>query len=197
MWEELQTAYGEVGEQKRLCTLTLEMIGGVETTTYPKLSAKCNESKRLVKPILALLLKHNDGSSRAAHRIQCYKRLDKMNAIMSEGGLFLSNAAATELLTCCEAFMQHYSWLAADSMEKGLLRYNVVPKLHYLWHIAYLSRFQNPKAVSCYSFEDFVGRIQRICRSCTQGTAMHKVPHKVFRNYRSGMSRVLCQRTQM
>ena len=28
LWEELQAAYGDVGEQKRLSTLTLEMIGG-------------------------------------------------------------------------------------------------------------------------------------------------------------------------
>ena len=195
LWEALQQGYIDADERKRLYNLPLEMIGGLESGTYPKLKAKCNESKCLVKPMLLMLIKFDDGSDRAAHRIQCYQRLHRMNVIMAEGGLFLTEEAAADLLSSCEAFMQHYSWLAVKSMEAGLLRYNVTPKLHYLWHIAYFGRFQNPKAVWCYGFEDFVGRIQRVCRSCTCGTAMHKVPAKVFRNYASGLSRVLCKRT--
>ena len=61
LWEELQVGYTDVDERKRLYNPTLEMIGGIESGTYPKLKAKCNESKCLVKPILSMLIKFDDG----------------------------------------------------------------------------------------------------------------------------------------
>ena len=145
----------------------------------------------MVAPILSLLEKVDDGSDRAAHRIQAYKRLRNINRIVDEAGLFIEGALADEVLVHCDAFLKHYSWLAEVSKTQGLLRYNVVTKMHYVWHICYFARFQNPKVMWCYIFEDFVGRVQKSAKACTSGTTMDRVPRKLFQNYVRALSRTL------
>ena len=119
LWDALQQGYDDADERKRLANLTLEMIGGLESGTYPKLKAKCNESKCLVKPILLMLIKFDDGSDRAAHRIQCYQRLDRMNVIMVEGGLFLTEEAVDEYSVALGKLLR-WVHLAIDTRTEDL-----------------------------------------------------------------------------
>ena len=120
------------------------MIEGVRDGTYPTPTAKCNESRCMVVPIMSLLEAVDDGSDRAAHRIQAYKRLRNINQIVDEAGLFIEAALAEELLVHCNVFVQHYCKLVAVSKTQGLFRYNVVTKLHYLWHICLFCSFSEP-----------------------------------------------------
>ena len=70
-------------------------------------------------------------------------------------------------------FLVFYSWLAKfhmDSAEQTLL-WGVVPKFHYMWHIAHESSDLNPRLSWCYGNEDFVGKLAVIGMSCRHGAA--------------------------
>eukprot|EP00969_Alexandrium_andersonii_P099812 4403467-Alexandrium_andersonii.AAC.1 len=57
-----------------------------------------------------------------------------------------------------------------------------------MWHIAHNGRNVAPSSVWCYSFEDFIGKIQSVGFACTAGTSMRAVGMKIMQNYRQALS---------
>ena len=180
----LISAYSATGVQKKIQSITAEMVrqdGG----TYPVVSIKAAESRHLLKPMIEILERPNirSGSDHDEHRLACYKHLDKLYDIIVEGGLFLTAAESSEVLQHTEDFLLHYNCLAVEAMTNGVLRWGMTTKFHFLWHLAWFARRQNPRCPWCYSFEDFIGKVQSAAMSCTAGTPMHLVPSQVTSNY--------------
>ena len=87
------------------------------------------------------------------------------------------------MLRKCDDFLVHYNWLANYAARNLRLYYNIVFKLHHLWHIVYHARFLNPAMIWCYEFEDFVGTMLTCAEGCMHGSPLLIVGHKCLENY--------------
>ena len=65
-----------------------------------------------------------------------------------------------------------------------------------LWHMCLDSRHQNPRFHACWKGEDFVGKMSRLCHSCSFGTKCTRLTTKVLPNYQ-GMLHLLLTRNGM
>ena len=97
--------------------------------------------------------------------------------------LFLDACSAARLLEAAEEFLMHYNVLTCMAMDRNMLVYNQVFKHHLMWHIAFMGKFQSPKALATDAFGDFIGRVQRCAKACVASTSMHEVGNKVLENY--------------
>ena len=69
------------------------------------------------------------------------------------------------------ALLAHYSWLAKSSVDNGVMLWAVVPKHHYMWHLAQEAKDMNPRMTWCYANEDVVGKLAVIGMSTRHGLA--------------------------
>ena len=87
------------------------------------------------------------------------------------------------MLRACDRYLVHYNWLTRKAEAEMRLDYNPAFKNHFLWHIVFHARFQNPKIGWCFPFEDFVGTVIRCARGCMHGTPLSLVGRKVLENF--------------
>ena len=147
-------------------------------------SVKANESKHLIKPMLAAVRQFHDGSRHFDHLLRAYECADEMNRIVTQDeGLFLDTYSSQKLAHLGEEIILHYNALTISSLDSGVLRFNPIFKCHFLLHITALSKWQHPRATWCYVFEDFVGRIKKLAVSGYHGCALHRIPQKVLEQY--------------
>ena len=69
------------------------------------------------------------------------------------------------------ALLVHYSWLTKWSIDHNRKLWNVVPKHHYMWHLAQEAQDLSPGMTWCYANEDFVGKLSTIGLSCRHAMA--------------------------
>ena len=79
------------------------------------------------------------------------------------------------------------SRLANAADRDGRLLFAMVPKFHWLWHLAQRSRFLNPRRGSTSIDETFVGIMKEIVKSSAHGTRAEAVPESVMEKYVLGM----------
>ena len=94
---------------------------------------------------------------------------------MDQEGLFMSTPAASETSFMGGCFVQAFVWLAHSAFVDRKSLYRLRPKLH-LWdhEMKRLAVWKlNPKAVSCFSDEDFIGRVCNIATSCSHQGVLH------------------------
>ena len=96
---------------------------------------------------------------------------------------FFPNDVALQMVRDYDAFLAHYDWLCRRALSAGFLFYNIVGKLHMLWHIVWHARYLNPVSHWEYEFEDFVGCMITSAQACMRGTPLHMVGTKVLQNY--------------
>ena len=186
-FDDVIISYGLCNEKKKLHTITAEMIDGA--SDYPYLTIKSNESRHLVKPMLDLLQrKCNPPNLKERHLINAYEQLNRMNEIVDQGPLILTENESSRLLDACDGFLLHYNWLCDKSMHDGDYAFNFTNKFHELWHICHFGKYMNPRATWCYAFEDFVKHIRKVGVQCVCATPMHLVQEKIADNYLRGMS---------
>ena len=168
IWETAQQLYKEAGIANRLAYLDINRFrhGG----EYPRLRAKGNESRHFLPVLQALMQKYDKVDSpytRARNRmlvslIQFYQVLDTPNPLLSQ-------QQAEEGKTHLLQWLKDYSWLSAQALEQGQLRWQITVKFHYVAHAAELLQFYNPKYTSTYAGESFVGKISKIALSASYG----------------------------
>ena len=76
------------------------------------------------------------------------------------------------------------SALSHMCMVEGILRYPATVKAHALWHLCCRTFRLNPRAVWCYMFEDFMGRVVQCASRSVAGTATQGIGRKVVEIYR-------------
>ena len=68
-------------------------------------------------------------------------------------------AQSQRLKTEVDALLAHYTWLTKFSFDRDQRMWNMIPKHHYMWHLADEASHLNPRMAWCYSNEDFVGKV--------------------------------------
>ena len=91
--------------------------------------------------------------------------------------LLMSIEASVSIGEALQLFFDSYQALARQAIENRSCTYKVRPKLHYLAHLRrhVLATRLNPRKLSCFLDEDFVGRIAAITRKCPRRGASRRV----------------------
>ena len=88
--------------------------------------------------------------------------IDSASQHLRTYGLLLEDASAEEALRLADRFLLLNDYLLRRALEKNQRLYNYVVKTHMVWHLAYMSRYQNPKWTACFEFEDFYGEDEEV-----------------------------------
>ena len=150
---------------------------------YPSLrSVKAAEARALLKACVVLAHEHLDDSLEAQFRhglcqamADVYKMLEGSSYTIDDYKAFQQHA--TKVLV-------YYQWLAKEAMNKGLKRWSVVNKHHFLEHLVAQNEYENTTQYHCYSGEDFVGRMSRLAHMCISGKPIHALTQSFVERYR-------------
>ena len=86
-----------------------------------------------------------------------------------------------------DSLLFHYTALGNEAAQRGEMRWNMVPKFHYLWHLGDQSQWLHPACGACYVDESFVGRVRELVRAATHGTAVIKASTHAMQRYTRGL----------
>ena len=83
---------------------------------------------------------------------------------------------------------QTLCWCAIHSLqiwadENGHVLFNIVPKHHYMWHMARQAKFINPRKTNTMLDETFMGIVKDIVRSCAHGSQCHRIHMSFVEKY--------------
>ena len=107
--------------------------------------------------------------------------LCSMQAILSDHAkeTFLPIDDAIEFRTQVELFVKKYSLLANMADDAKDLLFAMIPKFHFLFHLALRAFHLNPRKANCALDEDYVGKCKVVVASSVHATPAHRVPEKV------------------
>eukprot|EP00974_Lingulodinium_polyedra_P055889 5374491-Lingulodinium_polyedra.AAC.1 len=146
--------YAMCNSSTRLHKLKPDMF--VRKKRFSTLIVKAAECQELLFIMPGLLREIHDESPHHEHRFRACNALVTIYRCFKDGEMFLPRADALMALDKVEEFYEHYSWLLHRAVSRNEPNYNITPKFHWLWHIAYMARFLNPRFTWCYEFEDFM-----------------------------------------
>ena len=99
----------------------------------------------------------------------------------------LPTAVSDKMLADVEACLQYWTFLAKVSIDQDKTLWNVVPKHHYLWHLAEEASHLNPRMSWCYSNEDWVGRMAVVGCACRFSLAPAHRSKAIAEKYAAGL----------
>ena len=169
MWESIVEEYEEQGTQNRLGMLTEAMFNH-GSTDFSCFIGKAAETLSLLPVLHKVCISFHTGSPRDKHRLACFESLGNIFATCRLNGYRVPTDESDAMLRDCDRFMVHYNWLSQSNISRNVLRYNIVFKVHMLWHICYHAKFLNPKCTWCFEFEDFVGTMIISAKGCMVGS---------------------------
>eukprot|EP00969_Alexandrium_andersonii_P125493 5547877-Alexandrium_andersonii.AAC.1 len=102
---------------------------------------------------------------------------------MHDSPMFLSEETHTRLMDIMWCAVQEYVGLAHLYAVRGYKVFNVKNKHHMLYHLCSSAKYINPKVVTCYSYEDLVGRVQRVAMRSTTGLSLLKLSKALMLKY--------------
>ena len=80
-------------------------------------------------------------------------------------------------------FLQRYSWLCSEALSRQRYTWNFTIKFHMQLHLVDQARYLSPACGWNYGYEDFVGKICRLGKSCLDGRAAVNVSGKILEKY--------------
>lgn len=186
IWRRSQEIYDALAVPSRLTSLQLSMLNDPSKphATYPALHAKAADCRHFIPVLAQIALEQHDGSEASSHRVSVLKHLARFHAICDEEGQFMSTGASQDCLVEMEGVLSHYAWLHWTAESAGRLLYNMVPKFHYAWHLAYDARWMNPRFKWTYKAESWIGHVSHIGSSCAHGTRVTKISVPLGYKYR-------------
>ena len=98
----------------------------------------------------------------------------------------MPNHAAFE--TSVHLFLVNYRALHLEARARDLVRWHEVLKVHYLQHIALLSRLMNPRLAWCYPDEDLMRVAKAIASKALVGTSATALVAKVLEQWILGVT---------
>ena len=174
VWAKVQKAYCTLGVPVASQVPLFKMKGifvndGPNPTEFPVLSAKAAQCRRCV-PAVRLALEELEeefdlNGIQHRHRLMVLKCLDEFYEIVVTSGFYLSTNQYERVFTLAATLLLHHCALTNAAISDGRALWNVVPKHHYFYHLAYSAGWCNPATGWTYVDEDFVGKVAFICKS--------------------------------
>ena len=193
LWSVIQRHYDAMSTPSRLSKLEPAQF---LKEGWANFSAKAMDSQQLLFVLEPVLAELNNGSDRMLHQIFAVHHLASMYRIFKAHGMFLPEAASSEAFWHCQEFLEEYSWLLHDALDRGLQFYPPHVKVHAMYHIAFFSRYFNPRFGWAYEGEDFMNTIVTSGKACVAGTPMQLIGNKVMENFRLTLHLLLSRQCQ-
>lgn len=135
-----------------------------------------------------------DGTEQQRHRARALRHLAEWYGVVAQCGVVPSPGEAAQLRLHVFGFLQHWVWLSRWALDHGLLRYQVLPKHHYLAHMGLRCRagYLSPKVLWTYLDEGLIGRITGIFGSTMQHGSVSAQP-TVLAKYLMLVSILFCR----
>ena len=92
--------------------------------------------------------------------------------------------ACSNLVKYTDIVLVCYSQLANWADFHGHRLFNIVPKHHYMWHMARQAKWLNPRKTNTMLDETFMGIVKDIVRACAHGNPCHKIHMSFLEKYR-------------
>lgn len=190
IWRRLQEIMRDHELQYRTTSLTLAQITRPRSpfAAYPLLtSVKAAEARHLAVAVARLSV------ARPAVDVDSYlvrgmlKALCRFYFAIDTHAHHLPPPAIGELAAAVRTFLHSYSALARRAVDAGQLRWNVVPKHHFVNHVVDFARFDNPRLYWTYSGEDFVGEVARVAHACLPGKARDRLSEFLCERWKIGV----------
>jgi hypothetical protein len=107
--------------------------------------------------------------------------------MMEQSGYVLPDPQAFEHEVT--AVLLEYNYLAKHAMGRVpyVPRWSVIPKHHYLAHLAQQAYVINPRMLWTYGGEDFVGKVSDLGHHCLRGNASFRVGSALAERYKLAM----------
>jgi hypothetical protein len=163
-------------------------------TEFPRLSAHAAETAGLLPVIVRLCREWNTGSPRDIERLRCGCLCQRFSNIVRAADISLTVDEYAALESTVWQLLESYSKLAYFANTSGQRTFNIVNKHHMMIHMMHQAKFVNPRATWCYSWEDLVGRIQRIAVNSKTALQLKKVPNTILSKYRRALHMALHSR---
>jgi hypothetical protein len=187
IWRRIQELFAQGRDGKcRLTHLQLSMLGNVERpfSDYPSLHAKGAETRHLVPVLAAFVTEENLGSQVCTHQKLALTHMAKFYELLDAQSMFPSDEAAKSFVLHMETALASYTWLNLEASKRNRYLYNIVPKAHYAWHLAWDCRFLNARHKWTYKCESWVGHVSAIAASCATGNRITKITVPLAEKYR-------------
>ena len=175
VWACIVNAYRDNGVPSQYTNMSLSMFTNPDSPdkSYPKLKGRGAEIKELVQPLLFAWEALVDCSDDFNHDVKAIleTQIDIQTILhIHRDDTFLPVKVANRLRDCVDRFLSLYQGLAHASDQRKDLLFNMVPKLHWLWHLGQKAIFLNPRKGNTMVDEDYVGFFKKNVQACAQGT---------------------------
>lgn len=151
------------------------------------LGVKAREARYFVPVLLQLCEKFQTEDVYTKHRTACMAELVRIYEVVDAHAFHVPPEDVQKLRVATDRYLLHYSWLAKYSMQRKWMRWSLVPKFHYLWHLSDQVAHLSPRASWSYCGESLVGAICALGQACSAGTASHKLSKGLTAKYRIAM----------
>ena len=165
--------------------------------TFPRLKGKAAEIKHLVPALLwawrKVMVAGDDVHMQVEVLLQCSAFMDECMDLHKDADVMPADVsekfkqAGFALNACMNSLHSYYR-------DRGALSeflFNIVPKNHYLAHIALAAAYLNPRMAACYMGEDMMHQMRRLSAGCVKGNGPTKAGNKLVAWYAHGLSRLL------
>jgi hypothetical protein len=188
VWNSLVKSYKRHRVKTQYSSIELKSFANKQAPKlhYPHLRGKAAEVKDLCLPMKEAWEEHMDRRNATHRRVLTVLTLQvEFQEILSEHSekTHLPRAAAESLRSKVHQWLREYSALASQSDREGKLLFALVPKHHYLYHLADRALWLNPRRSCCFVDEDFVGVLKNVVAASSFGSEPHHVPGKVMEKY--------------
>lgn len=187
IWKQVQEAYKVLGVSDRFYDLSkINMF--VKKNTC-KLKGKAAQVKGLVLPLAHVWEAHYNPHCLVHRKIRAMLIANAtMELLMTKNKKLTAfpSADALKMRNQCHV-MAHLMWDLSQhfAAEEGLPHMFIcTSKLHMLVHICEYTQAVPPRLFWCYSAEDFMGVIRKICRNCAKGTPPLQGGQKALEHWR-------------
>jgi hypothetical protein len=197
--ENMNTIWSDILEKYKFFGIT-DQFSGVTISSfteatrrgenYPRLKGKGGEVKHLMLPLTEVWKKYCNKSMHDKHALSCLEFMNDIHQILDnhKHDMFFSDENVDSFVMVTDRVLQTYSVLANEATARGELLFSVVPKFHWLWHLANRSQHLNPRRVSCFIDEDVFKHVKKLASSCCESNALHLVPGQLILKYRWALS---------
>ena len=184
----IQKWYVDFGVSNRMPPLKYSNLvsPSAEQTSFPELhgpAVKAANTKALVDFGLLLASELCDGTVYKKRRWKVFRALARFNEIIEGQGMFMTDAALSELQEVTHSLLLNYSWLASEAAKAGQVAWGIKPKHHYLAHIPYQAQLLNPRYVRNYLDEPMIGTVTGVWKGSKFGPFRKAAQKNVLSKY--------------
>ena len=191
--DKLDQYYADSGEQNRVPEIReTNIFQGTPLLLFPQLHGTPFKAAntRALTPFMAQLCSEVYALVPSLHnqrRMELFAYFKEFYQIIDDNGEFFSQETSARFSKVIFRILARNSWLHTQSIQQGHLRWHIIPKHHYLWHLAIL-KGRNPRFYQTYIDESFVGRLCNVYKACLDGQYMSGVQLTVFQKYLLALS---------